>query len=133
MAEAKKLKQLSFSLPNKVGLLAQVASAVSQAKVNIEAICAYEMDDKGFFMVITDNNAKAKKILAKLGANVEVEDVLVVSVPNKVGQLQSLARKIAAAGVDIYYAYGSPGAVKTTCLVFKTANDRKALKAINAK
>ncbi|HEX7533632.1 MAG TPA: ACT domain-containing protein [Syntrophales bacterium] len=131
MAKAMKLKQLSFSLPNRVGLLAHVASAVSQAKVNIEAICAYEMDDKGFFMLVTDNNAKAKKALAKMGANVEVEDVLVVVVPNKVGQLQSLAMKIADAGVDIYYAYGSPGAVKTTCLVFKTANDAKALKAIN--
>jgi hypothetical protein len=133
MAEAKKLKQLSFSLPNKVGLLAQVASVVSEAKVNIEAICTYEMGDKGFFMVVTDNNAKAKKVLAKIGANVEVEDVLVVAVPNKVGQLQNLAKRIAEAGVDIYYAYGSPGAVKTTCLVFKTANDDKALKAINAK
>ena len=132
MDQAKKLKQLIFSLPNRLGLLAQVASAVSQAKVNIEAICAYEMDDKGFFMLVTDNNAKAKKVLVKMGADVEVEDVLVVGVPNKVGQLQKLAKKIADAGVDIYYAYGSPGAGKTTCLVFKTANDGKALKAINS-
>ena len=133
MAEAKKLKQLSFSLTNKVGLLAQVASVLSEAKVNIEAICAYEMDDKGYFMVVTDNNTKAKKVLLKIGANVEVEDVLIVGVPNKVGQLQKLAKKISDAGVDIYYAYGSPGAGKTTCLVFKTANDGKALRAINAK
>lgn len=131
MAEAKKLKQLSFSLTNKVGLLAQVASVISQAKVNIEAICAYEVDDKGYFMVVTDNNAKAKKILAKMGANAEVEDVLVVGVPNKVGQLQKLAHKISEAGVDIYYVYGSPGAGKKMHLVFKTANDSKALKAIN--
>ena len=131
MAKAMKLKQLSFSQPNRVGLLANVATTVSQAKVNIEAICAFEMDNKGYFMVVTNNNAKAKKVLAKIGANAELEDVLVVTVPNKVGQLQSLAEKIADAGVDIYYAYGSPGAVKTTCLVFKTANDAKALKAIN--
>ena len=132
MAVAKKLKQLSFSLPNKVGLLAQVASAISKAKVNIEAICAYEMNDKGFFMLVTDSNAKAKTALTKLGANVEIEDVLVISVPNKVGQLEKLAKKIAEAGIDIYYAYGSPGSGKTTCLVFKTANDVRALKAINA-
>lgn len=132
MAVANKLKQLSFSLPNKVGLLAQVASAISQAKVNIEAICAYEMDDKGFFMLVTDNNAKAKNVLTKMGANVEVEDVLLVNVPNKVGQLEKLAKKIAEAGIDIYYAYGSPGAGKTTCLVFKTANDGRALKALNS-
>ena len=61
MAEAKKLKQLSFSLTNKVGLLAQVASTLSQAKVNIEAICAYEMDDKGYFMVVTDNMQRRRR------------------------------------------------------------------------
>jgi hypothetical protein len=133
MADAKKLKQLSFSLPNKVGLLAEVASVISEAKINIEAICTSEMGDKGYFMVVTDNNAKATKVLTKIGANVEVEDLLVVSVPNKAGQLASLSKKIADAGVDIYYAYGSPGAAKTTCLVFKTANDDKALKAINSK
>jgi len=132
MAEAKKLKQLIFFLPNKVGLLAEVASAVSRAKVNIETICAYEKNDKGFFKMVTDNNGTAKKVLTKMGAMVDVEDVLIVSVPNKVGQLEKLAKKIAEAGIDIYYAYGSPGAGKTTCLVFKTANDVKALKAINS-
>jgi hypothetical protein len=42
MAKAVKSKQLIFSLPNKIGLLSEVATAMAAAKVNIEALCAYE-------------------------------------------------------------------------------------------
>ena len=92
MAKAVKSKQLIFSLPNKVGLLSEVASAIAAANVNIEAVCAYERG-YGYFMMVTDNNTKVKKVLSKMGAEVHVEDVLSVEVPNKVGQLEKVAKK----------------------------------------
>jgi hypothetical protein len=131
MAKAVKAKQLIFSLPNKVGLLSEVASAIAAANVNIEAVCAYERG-YGYFMMVTDNNTKAKKVLSKMGAEVHVEDVLSVEVPNKVGQLEKVAKKIAEAGIDIHFVYGSPGKGKTATLVLKTANDRKTAKVIAA-
>jgi hypothetical protein len=131
MAKAVKSKQLIFSLPNKVGLLSEVASAIAAANVNIEAVCAYERG-YGYFMMVTDNNTKAKKVLSKMGAEVHVEDVLSVEVPNKVGQLEKVAKKIAEAGIDIHFVYGSPGKGKTATLVLKTANDRKTAKVIAA-
>jgi len=60
MAKAMKSKQFTFSLPNRIGLLSEVATALADAKVNIEAICAYERG-YGFFMMIADDPAKAKK------------------------------------------------------------------------
>ncbi len=129
MAKANKVKQLSFSLPSKIGLLSEVASFITAAKVNIEAICAYEMGEQGFFMLITDNNAKAKKILAALGADIAADEVITVEMPNKLGELQKVAKKISDAGVDITYIYGSPVKGKMTVVV-KTADDRKALKAL---
>ena len=131
MAKAVKAKQLIFSLPNKVGLLSEVASAIAAANVNIEAVCAYERG-YGYFMMVTDNVAKAKKVLTKIGAEVHVEDVLSLEVPNKVGQLEKVAKKIAEAGIDIHFVYGSPGKGKTATLVLKTANDRKTAKVIAA-
>ena len=91
MAKAVKAKQLIFSLPNKIGLLSEVATAIAAANVNIEAVCAYERG-YGYFMMVTDNNAKAKRILSKMGAEVHVEDVLSLEVPNKVGQLEKVAK-----------------------------------------
>ena len=50
MATARKLKQISFGMPDKPGLLAQVTSALTDAKVNINSICAYGMEGKAFSM-----------------------------------------------------------------------------------
>ena len=129
MTKALKLKQLSFTLPDRIGLLSEVAAFITAAKINIEAICAYGMGDEGRFMIITDNNTKAKKVLSQMGAEVKSEDVIAVEVPNKIGQLQQTARKISDAGIDIAYVYGSPVKQKMT-LIFKTADDKKALKAL---
>jgi hypothetical protein len=130
MAKAKKIIQLSFSLPNRIGLLSELSSFLTAAKVNIEAICAYGMGDEGYFMIVTDNNAKAKKVISQMGAEVKVEEVIAVEMPNRVGQMRQAAKQISDAGVDIHYVYGSPVRGKMT-VIFKTADDKRALKALN--
>jgi hypothetical protein len=129
MAKTMKMKQLSFSLPNRIGLLSELSSFLTAAKINIEAICAYGMGDEGYFMIVTDNNAKAKKVISQMGAEVKVEEVIAVEMPNKVGQLRQAAKRISDAGVDIDYVYGSPVQGKMT-VIFKTADEKKALKAL---
>jgi hypothetical protein len=130
MAKARKVKQLSFSLPNKIGLLAEVTGALAAANVNIESICAYERG-YGFFMMVADNHAKAKKVITKMEGMVHLEDVLAVDLPNKVGELEKVTKAVAKAGIDIHFVYGSPGDGKKGVMILKTASDRKALKLIN--
>lgn len=130
MAKAVKTKQLIFSLANKIGLLSEVATAIAAAKVNIEALCAYERG-YGYFMMVTDNTAKAKKVITQMGAEVHVEDVIALEVPNKVGQLEKISKQIADARIGIHFIYGSPGKGKTAILVLKTGNDKKTLKVVN--
>jgi len=131
MAKAKKSKQLSFSMPDKVGLLSEISTAIAKAKVNIVGGCAYGMEGKAYFMMITDSNAKAKKTLAPLGVEFTEDDVISVEMPNKVGELQKVAKKIADAGINIHFMYGTAGAGKSSICVFKTADDKKAIKVIN--
>jgi len=130
MAKARKVKQLSFSLPNKIGLLAEVTGALAAVDVNIEAICAYERG-YGFFMMVTDNHTKAKNVITKMEGVVHLEDVIAVELPNKVGQLEKVMKKVAKAGIDTLFVYGSPGDGKNGVMVLKTANDRKAMKLLN--
>jgi len=131
MIKATKTKQLIFSLPNKIGLLAEVAAAITAAGINIEAFSVYEKG-YGYFMMVTDNNAKAKKMLAKMGAEVHLEDVISLEVSNTVGQLAKIAKIIAAAGLDIHFIYGCPAKGRNAVLILKTENDSKALKLINS-
>jgi hypothetical protein len=89
------------------------------------------MEGKAYFMLVTDNNAKAKKALGALGADVTEDDVISVELFNKVGELQKVAKKIGDAGVDINYMYGTAGSGKSSICVFSTADDKKAVKVIN--
>jgi len=131
MAKAKKSKQLSIIMPDKVGLLSEISTAISNAKVNMSAICAYGMEGKAYFMVITDSNAKAKKAVSPLVGEIKEEDVITVEMPNRVGELQKVAKKIADAMINIIYMYGTAGTGKSSICVFKTADDKKAIKVIN--
>src|SRR4030042_4599792 len=112
MTRARKVKEISFTMPNKVGLLSEVTTAVARAKVNITAICAYAMENSALFMLTADSNAKAKKALASLGVGIEERDVVEVEMANKPGELQKVAKKIADAGINIEYIYGTSGKVK---------------------
>jgi len=130
MVKAMKAKQISFSLPSKIGLLSEVSALITTAKINIEAICAYEMNEQGFFMLMTDNPAKTKKIVSHMGAKVSMDDIIAVEMPNRIGELQKVAKKISDAGIDINTIYGSPVKGKMT-IILTTANDKKALKVLN--
>ena len=129
MFKIAKLKQLTFILPNRVGLLSEVTTFLANGRINIEALCAYGRGPDGVFMIVTDNNAKAKKILTQMGADVKVEEIIAVDLPNRPGQLQKVAKKASDALVDIHYVYTSPAKGRMT-VVFKTADDRKVLKAL---
>ncbi len=131
MAKAKKSKQLSFAMPNRVGLLSEITTAIAKAKISITAVCAYAMEGKAYFMLMTDSNAKAKKALSALAGNIKEEDVVSVELPNKTGTGQQVAKRIADAGVDIIYMYGTAGTGRTSICVFKTGDDKKAIKVIN--
>jgi len=129
MAKARKVKEIRLLMLDKVGLLSEVTTAIAKAKVNINTICAYAMENHAFFMLTTSSHAKAKKALAPLGFGIEEKDVIQVEVPNKPGELQKVAEKIADAGIDIEYMYATTGGGKATC-VFKTSDDQKAMKVI---
>jgi hypothetical protein len=55
--------------------------------------------------------------------------VILVELPNKPGELQKVAKKIADAGIDIDFMYATTAGSKATCIL-KTADDQKAIKII---
>jgi hypothetical protein len=131
MAKARKVREISFTMQNKVGLLWEVTAAIAGAKINITAICAYGMENTAYFMLTTDSNAKAKKALAPLGFGIEEKDVVEVEVPDKPRELQKVVKKVADAGIDIEYMYATASSGKTETCIFMTSDNKKAIKVIN--
>jgi hypothetical protein len=82
-------------------------------------------------MLTTDGNARARKALTKLGIESKEEDVVAVEMPNKIGELEKVAKKIAGAGINIVYVYGTTGTGRSSACLFQTFDNAKAIKVIN--
>ena len=133
MAKAKKTKQISFSKKDKPGLLTEVTTLLADSRVNINAICAYAMNRKAYFMMITDRNAKAINALRKLRIKPRQDDVISVEMPNTVGALLNAAQHISNAGINILYMYGTATSGKKSTCVLSTTDDMKAVRSLNKK
>ena len=99
--------QVTAYLPNKVGALAAAAKALAAAKVNIEGISVVETSDTGEVRMIVTDAVKAERALARAGIGYSQQAVEVVLLKDKPGSLAAFAAKLAKAGVDIHYVYGS--------------------------
>ncbi|MBU0533574.1 MAG: ACT domain-containing protein [Candidatus Omnitrophica bacterium] len=122
-------KQLTVYLENKPGQLAKLCKAI---KVNILAISVVDTADTGAVRLVVDNVAKASAALRKLGLLIHIRDVLIVSCSNKPGVLATVAGKLAKAGINIDYAYGSAQKKgKEAMCVFSVPDPKKAGKILS--
>ena len=126
--------QISVSLPNKRGQLAELCGALAAQKVNILAISVAENTDLGTVrMVVSKPDAAAKK-LDEMGLTYAQSEVLMVRLPHKIGALAEAAAKLRKARVDISYVYGSTGSTRgNAAIVVATANLKAAEKALGGK
>jgi len=130
MAKANKVNHLIVETPDEVGMMAKVCSAVSDAGVNIKALCAYVEDEKGYFMLLTDDNSKAEQALKSAGFGVSQEEVVAVELDNEIGAAKRMAKKLADAGVNLKKCYGSTGNGTMALLVFNSSDNEKAIRAL---
>ena len=121
-------EELLVTMPSKVGLLAEIADAMSAAGVNILAILAQEKPDGGgeFRFVPSDEDAAAAALVA-MGAQVTREPVLILWVPHQLGALGRVVRRIAEAGVDIRFAYATTADTDHATIIMHTDDDAKVL------
>jgi hypothetical protein len=96
--------ELNLRLPNSPGEAAGVCRALADAAVNILALM---LDGTGQLRLVVDNPVHAVGILRALHYQVSEREVLVVQIPNSTGALAPALRLIAAAGVNVDYAYGA--------------------------
>jgi hypothetical protein len=123
--------QLSVAMENKPGQLAKIGAALARAKVNIEAISVVDSAEVGVVRLVTSSSAKAAAALKRAGMAVVQQPVLVAKLPNEPGALGKAAAKLAAAKINIAYAYGSAagrGAMST--MVMAVSDIAKAARAL---
>jgi hypothetical protein len=116
---------LTIDVENTPGALAQVAAAISDAGVNIAAATCVGPGDRAELHILVPHAEAAKHALAISHVAVTRErQVVVIDVEDRPGVLADLARKVAAAGVNLDLVY-----IATQNRIVFGAEDLPALRA----
>ena len=125
-----KANELTVIADDKQGLLACVTAPLAEARINVNAICAYRENGKAYFRFLTEDNARTKASLNKAGFETKEREVLVVETTNESGTLFRAAQQLAQAGVDLNYCYSTAGTTGNTWIVFSTETIERAMNVI---
>jgi hypothetical protein len=126
-------KQLALFLENRPGMLARVCDALSAAKINIYAISSSDTVDHIVVRMVVSDPSKALYVFEEHGTLVVEDDVLMITGDNKPGSLAKIAHRLAAAKINIEYAYcATPPEAKKGLLILRVSDAKKALKALNS-
>lgn len=116
---------LAIDIDHEPGALARVATAISDAGVNISAATCLGADERAELHILVPHAEAAKHVLGISGVVVTRErEVVVVDVHDHPGVLADLTRTIARAGIDLDLVY-----VATRDRVVFGAADLEGLKA----
>ena len=133
MAKCSKAKEVIITTADKAGMLAEVTSALSGQGINISAICAYSMEGKALFMMITSDNQKAKSLAASKGWKADESEVAVLELADKVGAAKDIADRLKSKNLNLRYLYGTTCTCSPDCacrLILKGDNNDAIIAAL---
>jgi hypothetical protein len=119
-------KQLSVSLVNKPGRLADMLAALNKGKVEFRALVVMDSGERGSVRFVPDDLEAAVSVLEKSNIRYEATDVLLVEIPSQSGGFRNICEKLAVEHLNIDYAYCSfngGGKLKGGVLAVVKVND----------
>jgi hypothetical protein len=124
--------QLALFLANKPGTLAAVCDALAAENINIYGLTISDTVDHAVVRMVVSDHKKALSLFEEHGTLVVENQVLMIVHDNKPGTLSGLAKKLAAEGINIEYAYlaGAPDSAKGL-LIFRPNNIEKAFEVLS--
>ena len=114
-----KVKQLTVSLKNRPGALAQLAKTLADAEINVVALLGSSAGAQGSAQLVVEQVSKAKKALDKAKMSYQEGTLEQFELKNKPGALAKVTGKLAKKGINIESAYATmpKGAKKAVLLV----------------
>lgn len=100
-----KVKQLTVVCANRPGTLADLATVMGNAEVNIVGFYLSTSGARGYVKLIVDKVEKAKAALDEAGFSYSEQAVLHARVANVPGALGRFASRLAAKGINIVSGY----------------------------
>ena len=130
-----RIKQVSVFVENESGRLEAILEALLRAKISIRALSVSDTAEFGIVRMILDNPVEGLKALRQAGFTTRVDWMLSAQIPDVPGGLlNSVAKPMAKAGINIKYFYASIGQVgeNKAMVVFKPDDIEKAEKVLKS-
>ena len=126
-----RVKQLLVRGTNQPGTLAQICTELAKVAVNISAVMATP-DPGGVIRLVATPYDTAAKVMDHLGFAYSEEEAIAVRATDRPGALGRITRKLADAGINVEYAYGTivKGAADRALIVLGVSNLDKAEKLL---
>lgn len=126
--------QLVISGQSKPGVMAQVASVLGAAGVNIKAFSAPEVAGRGKLRLLVADLEGARTALKQAKIRYREETALILSLENKPGALKEVADLLNQARINIKCGYCTPSREgKRAIVVLTVSNTEKALAVLRGK
>ena len=124
-----RIKQVSVFVENESGRLAAILEALQREKISIRALSVSDTAEFGIARMILDNPDEGLKALRQAGFTTRIDWMLSAQIPDVPGGLlNSVAKPMAKAGINIKYFYAFIGQVgeNKAMVVFKPDDMEKA-------
>jgi len=119
------MRDLVIHVPNEPGALARVATAISDAGVNLAAATCLGAGEVADLHILVKHAEATRRVLEPAGITVgEEQEVVVIEAEDRPGVLADLACRVADAGVNLNLVY-----VATSTRVVFGADDIDGLRA----
>jgi hypothetical protein len=120
------ISEITLYVPNLSGQLNKSLEALSEANVNLLALCVEQTGAYSTLRIIPDDLEKAKKQLKKHAFGFSTTEVFAIAVPHEAGGLQDFTELLANSGVNIEYAYvAMPRKIGEAIILVKTNKEEK--------
>jgi len=105
------VKEVSLIVPNRIGVLAEVTEVLGNNGINITSISAQGLEEHEIIRLITSDEKSAVHALTKYikgkgsGYELRLGDVIMVTIPDKPGELSKIIKRISRLGINIDGVY----------------------------
>jgi hypothetical protein len=123
------IKQLSIFIENKSGTLIRVLDLLSRANIQIIASTIADTQDYGIYRILCSQPSQAFLILKENGINVQLADVMAITIDDEPGRAASAIKALSDEGVNILYLYSFLWNAKGV-LVMRTDETDKAIQVV---
>ena len=124
--------ELAIRIDNDPGTLGRVLDFVQAEGFHVVAYSSYADWDGAVLLLVVREAWRVKAALEAQGLTCKTNSIVVVDAADRVGTVARCGILLGNAGIEILYSYASVSAMNRCYAVFKTTDEERALRVLDA-